>query len=242
MDSLQYKACFACKEILPTNRFGKDARASSGLQSSCRECLNLRRRAAYGADPQAARAKRRDYYSTHKEIVLAVNKRSNKKFLDARKSCAKQYYERIKTTSEFARKQSEYLATNKEAKKEYDIAYRAKNSARLLAQKQTWIANNKPKRRHIARTYKAKRRSWVKGGASSAVLHAWESVQPKTCFWCKAHDLQAFHIDHYMPLSKGGLHEPENWVIACAPCNLKKNARHPLDFLSLINQQEKVSK
>ena len=32
------------------------------------------------------------------------------------------------------------------------------------------------------------------------------------------------HIDHVIPVSKGGLHIPENIVLACRTCNFSKHA------------------
>ena len=36
-----------------------------------------------------------------------------------------------------------------------------------------------------------------------------------------------WHLDHVMPLSLGGLHDDANLQILCAPCNLRKGAKHP---------------
>lgn len=35
------------------------------------------------------------------------------------------------------------------------------------------------------------------------------------------------HIDHIMPLAKGGRHDPHNLCCACSSCNHRKHARHP---------------
>jgi len=35
------------------------------------------------------------------------------------------------------------------------------------------------------------------------------------------------HVDHIMPISKGGLHIPSNLAVACATCNLSKHAKLP---------------
>jgi 5-methylcytosine-specific restriction endonuclease McrA len=40
------------------------------------------------------------------------------------------------------------------------------------------------------------------------------------------------HIDHYVPLSKGGEHTLDNVRPSCANCNLKKNNKMPEDFLN----------
>lgn len=51
------------------------------------------------------------------------------------------------------------------------------------------------------------------------------------CAYCKAAPAQ--HVDHIMPLSKGGEHIPTNIAPACAHCNLTKSARLPLEFEAL---------
>jgi 5-methylcytosine-specific restriction endonuclease McrA len=60
-----------------------------------------------------------------------------------------------------------------------------------------------------------------------------------TCYYCKRRrkdhkkgpDNRPWHIDHRVPLALGGVHGPENFVLSCAACNLRKAARDPQDFL-----------
>jgi 5-methylcytosine-specific restriction endonuclease McrA len=39
---------------------------------------------------------------------------------------------------------------------------------------------------------------------------------------CEASEI---HLDHVVPLAKGGTHDAENLRVACAKCNLEKGAR-----------------
>jgi hypothetical protein len=64
---------------------------------------------------------------------------------------------------------------------------------------------------------------------SSSELKAWFAEQEKRCFWCGVSEAD-WHIDHFMPMSKGGPHHPDNLVISCAKCNLSKNASDPIVF------------
>jgi hypothetical protein len=48
------------------------------------------------------------------------------------------------------------------------------------------------------------------------------------CEYCRAPvsaTAYTFHLDHIIPLARGGRHEPMNLALACAPCNLAKQDR-----------------
>jgi 5-methylcytosine-specific restriction endonuclease McrA len=51
------------------------------------------------------------------------------------------------------------------------------------------------------------------------------------CPICRTSIRKEFHVDHIMPLAKGGSHEPSNLQLLCPQCNLRKNAKHPVDFM-----------
>jgi len=136
-------------------------------------------------------------------------------------------------------------------KKAYDAAYLKKNFARIsLRHKQyhertaerrrlvgrDWVARNKDRVRTIKTAYKARRRQQEQGGDSTPTIHAWEREAPKVCHWCGVKCPKLYHVDHYIPLSKGGKHAVQNLVIACRKCNLRKSARDPYDFAASLGR------
>jgi hypothetical protein len=46
----------------------------------------------------------------------------------------------------------------------------------------------------------------------------------EVCTYCQT-TLGPFHIDHIIPVSRGGSNQDDNLCVACAPCNLTKSAK-----------------
>lgn len=104
------------------------------------------------------------------------------------------------------------------------------NKPKKLAKINEWVKRNPEARRAIANNYKHRRRAQESGGVSTARLRAWTDAQTKRCVWCSTDCQEAFHVDHVVPLSKGGEHELTNLAIACPTCNLRKSAKMPLEW------------
>lgn len=90
--------------------------------------------------------------------------------------------------------------------------YRAKNPERV----REWA--------HKRRGQKVKRLPW----GTTQKLGA---AQKWKCAICKVPVKKKYHLDHIMPLKLGGLHEPWNLQLLCPACNVRKNAKHPLDYM-----------
>lgn len=99
-----------------------------------------------------------------------------------------------------------------------------------------WRARNPARSRAISTAYKARRRAIEGKGISGPELAAWVATQVKTCFWCDVDCAEKFEVDHFQPLSKGGLHEVFNLVIACPDCNRHKSAADPFVFAIVVGK------
>ena len=115
-------------------------------------------------------------------------------------------------------------------------AYHRKNKGRYLENARAWAKRNPLKRKFISMTYRDKRRAQVAGGATSREVHDWAEKQNKSCHWCGGSCARNFHVDHYIPLSKGGKHELENLVIACPSCNFQKSSKDPYEFAAEVGR------
>ena len=145
-------------------------------------------------------------------------------------ACAREYAARLRLT-------------NPERPKLAKATYNAKHPDRVLqharetygrrkeeaqAKHKEWLARNPHKRREheAARRAKASRTERYTAADVDRLL----VLQKSRCVYCKRSIKAKFHVDHIVPISKGGSNSPKNIQLLCQPCNQMKHARHPIDF------------
>lgn len=115
-------------------------------------------------------------------------------------------------------------------KRAHDAAWHAKNRERVKARKAAWYEAN-PDARNLYH-HNRRARKLERGGTLSAGLRArlFELQQGKCA--CCGEPLGAVpHLDHRMPLVLGGTNTDDNMQLLRKECNLKKGARHPVDYM-----------
>lgn len=151
-----------------------------------------------------------------------------------------------------------YRDTHKEYYKNYIHNYRKENKASLDTQKKEYIEKNKSA--HIKRQndwyernkadVKARTSQYKKDHPKQYQMYNNKRVALKKtqvsdsfqyndiiakygnlCVYCGG---EFEHIDHYIPLSKGGSHTLDNIRPACEKCNLRKSNKDPEEFLSSV--------
>jgi len=107
-------------------------------------------------------------------------------------------------------------------------------AANLEDLKQREIARSqKPERRMERRLSEAKRRAMKhtsRGTHTVAEVKALLSRQNGRCPYCHSDICRRYHIDHMMPLSRGGTNAISNIQLLCPSCNHRKYNKHPLKF------------
>src|SRR5215213_3426120 len=76
---------------------------------------------------------------------------------------------------------------------------------------------------------------WGAEGTHTAADVFWlEEAQACLCAYCGVPlPLEpVIHVDHKLPLSRGGSNDPSNLVLACAPCNLSKGAKTAQEYIA----------
>lgn len=82
---------------------------------------------------------------------------------------------------------------------------------------------------HKAREWSQKRNGLKVGRLPRGTIKAKGKLQNWQCAYCKCDISKSYHVDHIIPLSKGGEHAAENVQLTCPSCNVRKSNK--LDFV-----------
>ena len=125
-------------------------------------------------------------------------------------------------------------AANRELANAKSTAWRAANPERKKANDDAWRAANPEKTRINKHNRRARERSL--GGKLSVGLSdkLFKLQRGKCACGCKQSLGTEYHMDHIMPLALGGRNEDSNIQLLHKSCNLKKNAKHPIDFMQSL--------
>ena len=161
--------------------------------------------------------------SCHNQSKLEWSKNNKDK---RRESLAKHYDANYKKIIERAKiwKLENPLKVKKSGAKRY-----IKNKDRMLSMNKEWNRINSVKMRSYCAARRARLKSCNERFTNLDVDHIY-TAQKGRCAYCKAKVGNRYHVDHIVPMAKGGRNRKDNLQICCPTCNLKKSAKDPIDF------------
>lgn len=116
-----------------------------------------------------------------------------------------------------------------EATAVYSRRYREKNLEKTREKDRRWRENNRDKM--LAQVERRRARMMeAQGEFTGHDVIAMIKKTGRVCFYC-GDNIKKFQIDHFIPLSRGGTNWPDNIVISCRSCNLRKGAKMPWDWM-----------
>lgn len=128
---------------------------------------------------------------------------------------------------------AKYRAAHPELHIERGRLYREANPEKRRATCQRWDKAN-PKKKLAQRHARLAREHGAEGRHTAEDVDRIASVQDHRCNMC-ACDLREVgqHIDHIIPLSRGGSNWPYNLQLLCGTCNRRNGAKLPSELIEV---------
>jgi len=121
---------------------------------------------------------------------------------------------------------------NKEHEKERCKKYRKDNPEKIRATHTAWIKSHPEWRKIQDRNQRAKRRSKALGKLSLGLVNRLLTRQKNRCAICrKSLKKTGYHLDHIIPLARGGKNVDSNIQLTCPKCNREKHDKDPIVFM-----------
>lgn len=214
MNDTPTKKCSKCGNVYPatTEHFSKKKGCKFGINSICKGCGAAYTRQWVADNPDKKRASDKQWAETHRELEREYSRRAYWK--DPEKSRA---YTRAKQER------------NRTRVRESSRAWNQRNREHVTARIREWRRSNPEK----ARAAKLRRRAMefnAEGSHTAEDIRILVKSQKGLCWWCGNAVGDEYHIDHRIPLSRGGSNAPENLCITCPSCNQSKTDKLPSEW------------
>lgn len=160
-------------------------------------------------------------------------------------SKSREWSEKNKEKKRLHKKKSRDL--NPERTRAVKRAHYARNAEALREQSRNKSPEQRAKRAERQRAYRLRNPEVIRklnkarihtqraaGKITREMIDRLIALQRNRCAICKSltvRDGKGYHLDHKTPLSAGGTNDFGNLQILCPTCNLKKNARDPIEFM-----------
>lgn len=235
-------------------------RAKGGYTDpKCRPCASAAMRARYQADPEAGSERTKAYYQANAEKVKAKARVAYRNDPEKHRARTREWYEanaeraklyakdrydadpaaslaRSKAWSQanperHAELKRQWRDANRKRIKAYNADYYAKNRESEIARCLAYVKAHPEVDAAIKQRREARKRDVVCEHGLKCVTSAFmKMIRESGCLYCGGSG--PGHADHFVPLSRAGLHCVENIVPACVHCNTSKHAMDPYDWLA----------
>lgn len=169
---------------------------------------------------------------TSTSSCVVCQKNATKAWMDANPEKVRAAYERwlIANGEKYRAHKSDYYQANRTKRLVASRAWYAANKESRAVTIKAWRVANPMSLRATKNNYRAKQAVGGKHTADDILFLM--NTQSTRCAnsWCRKSLKKGYHVDHVMPISRGGSNERRNLALLCAHCNLSKNAKHPIDF------------
>lgn len=236
--SVRFKTCPDCGLSLPATPtfFYRNSRRKDNCQTRCKRCQS---------------EYMKHYQARYIETIREREKRERRTCIrcgEEKPVTAEYWYRHYASPDGFSqpckacRREDNWGKRNPERKRELERKWY--HEGRGKATRQRYIASGRAaantRRRRRTKEGRAKKREYDarrrarKAGAEGEytmadVRRAYKAQRGK-CWWCGEECGESYHVDHLVPLSRGGSNSSDNLVISCPACNCSKNDKLPYEW------------
>jgi 5-methylcytosine-specific restriction endonuclease McrA len=181
----------------------------------------------WSEDPERQRQYYKQYHEEHRERILVQNKERYEKNKELHLARMKKWHDAHK--EEVAIYHKKWQHANPDKRRAIRFRYNEANRENVNAKSRRWNAEHQWLRKLYTQKYRARKR----GNGGSFTLNDLNKLfveQDGRCFYCDK-ILVDTHIEHRIPLSRGGTNYIENIALSCAKCNLSKGTMTDKEFL-----------
>ena len=206
--------CWNCKEIKIIDDFYPHHRNKDSYVA-CKECCKKANRKSYEKNRQR-----------NQDRAKAWKLKNPKKISEQRKKWA------AKNPGRDQANRRKYLSIpeNKARAAAIHKEWKAKNMDRYLEKCNEWLKNN-PEFSQRKSNIRRARKKGADGSFTKEDIADMHIKQKRKCAICKCSIKDSYHIDHIIPLFRGGSNYRKNLQLTCQTCNLKKGHKDPIDFM-----------
>lgn len=180
------------------------------------------------ANQEKILADKKRYYLEHKEQIALYHREYARQHREQKRAYCRAYNQANK--ERIRARQRQYDHEHREERRAQQRAYWASNRDHLLEYHRQYHKEHPEYRK----AQKSRRRSLEyagNGSFSHADVRMLFHSQNGRCWWCgKRIKDKRYHVDHRIPLVRGGTNNPENLCISCPDCNLQKGAKLPQEW------------
>ena len=235
------KVCSTCKQEKSVDRFSKKKRMNDGLNCQCKDCQSEYFKKFYAdrREEQCARSKK--YHEDNPlspEKRIELNAKLREKWKNNRELHSVKRIERYWDESSGIRERNIERCrkwTEENADRIYKNVrlYYKNNAETIKARVRLYEKNNPDKTKELSRVKSNRRRARLAGSGKQYTRHDVNrlyELQRGKCANCRCSIFDGYHVDHRIPVAKGGDNSPGNIELLCKKCNLKKAAKLPHEF------------